>query len=100
MSSEAIARALHAERRLLGEEFKALTPPGKLAEIYERNLARYGDKLGPTVEWLQARGKSWEDIIESAVRTGGKDLGLRRWLPGIQRQSHWDRSTMMLCLKH
>jgi hypothetical protein len=75
MGSEAIARALHAERRLLGEQFKALTPPGRLAEIYERNLARYGDKLGPTIEWLQARGKSWEDIIESSVRTGGKDLG-------------------------
>jgi hypothetical protein len=74
-TTEDLARALHAERRLIGEEFKALTPPEKLAEIYERNLEKYGDKLGPTVDWLRAQGKSLDQIIESATRTGGKDLG-------------------------
>ena len=73
--TEQIARALHAERRALGEQFKALTPADKLGEIYSRNIEKYGDKLGPTVEWLRARGKSWDQIIESATRTGGKDLG-------------------------
>jgi len=74
--SEQIARALHAERRALGEQFKGLTPPGKLAEIYERNLKLYGDRLGPSVDWLRSEaGKSWDDIIESASRAGGKDLG-------------------------
>lgn len=72
---EQIARALHAERRAIGERFKALTPPGKLAEIYQRNMTKYGDKLGPTVDWLRNQGKSWDQIIESAGRTGGKDLG-------------------------
>ena len=75
MSSEQIARALHAERRVLGEKFKSLTPPDMLQKIYERNLQRYGDRLGPSIEWLLKQGKSWEDIIESATRTGGKDLG-------------------------
>ena len=75
MSSEQIARALSAERRALGEQFKALTPPGKLAEIYERNLEIYGDKLGPTVEWFRDRGVTWEQIIEKASRPRGKDLG-------------------------
>ena len=37
-SSEEIARVIHAERRALGERFKALTPPEKLKEIYARNL--------------------------------------------------------------
>lgn len=74
-SPEEMARALHAERRALGEKYKALTPPDKLAEIYARNEARYGDKLGPTIEWLRERGKSWDQIIESACRSGGKDLG-------------------------
>jgi RHS repeat-associated protein len=73
--TEAIARALHAERRAIGEQFKALTPADKLAEIYQRNLQKYGDKLGPTVDWLRAQGKSWDQVIESATRTGGKDLG-------------------------
>lgn len=75
-SQEQIARALHADRRSLGVKYKNLTPPKELAEIYGRNEKKYGDKLGPTVEWLRARGKSWEDIIASASRTGGKDLGL------------------------
>ncbi len=76
MGSEDIARALHAERRALGEQFKALTPPDKLAEITQRNIQRYGDPLGPTVDWLRGQGKTWEQIIESASRAGGKDLGL------------------------
>lgn len=72
---EDIARELHADRRALGEKYKALTPPDKLEEIYARNLEKYGDKLGPTIDWLRDRGKTWDQIIESATRTGGKDLG-------------------------
>lgn len=53
---------------------EALTNPELLAQICERNLQRYGDKLGPTIEWLRERGKSWEQIIDSAIRPGGKDL--------------------------
>lgn len=75
-SQEDIARTLHADRRALGVKYKNLTPAPKLEEIYQRNLKKYGDKLGPTVEWLRERGKSWDDIINSASRTGGKDLGL------------------------
>jgi RHS repeat-associated protein len=74
LNSEQIARTLHGARRELGETFKALTPPDKLAEIYARNLQRYGDKLGPTIEWLRSSGKSWGQIIESETRPGGKDL--------------------------
>jgi len=72
---EAIARALHAARREIGEHFKELTPPDKLAELNKRNLQKYGDKLGPTIEWFRARGKSWNEITESATRSGGNDLG-------------------------
>lgn len=75
MDEEQIARTLHAERRALGEQYKALTPPDKLAKIYARNFEKYGDQLGPTVDWLRSKGKTWEQIIESSTRTGGKDLG-------------------------
>jgi len=76
MTSEQIARALHAERRALGEQFKNATPPEVLEKIYQRNLERYGDRLGPSIEWLRDKaGKSWEQIIESATRPGGADLG-------------------------
>ncbi|MBD1558047.1 type IV secretion protein Rhs [Vibrio sp. S9_S30] len=76
VSSEDIARALHGERRALGVEYKNLTPSNMLEKIYSRNIEKYGDKLGPSIDYLRGRGKSWDDIIESATRTGGKDLGL------------------------
>jgi RHS repeat-associated protein len=75
MSSEEIARFLHAQRRTIGIRFKDVTPPEMLKKIYARNLEKYGDELGPNIEYLRGRGKSWEDIIESASRTGGEDLG-------------------------
>lgn len=74
--SEQIARTVYAARRALGVQYKGLTPDAFLEKIYERNLAKYGDKLGPSLDWLRAQGKTWEEIIESALRPGGKDLGL------------------------
>lgn len=74
-SSEQVARQLHQMRRDLGVRYKGLTPAVQVEVVYARNLERYGDKLGPTVDWLRAKGKSWEQIIESASRPGGKDLG-------------------------
>ncbi len=79
---EEIARTLHAERRALGEQFKATTPPDALEQIYARNLERYGDRLGPTIDWLIERGlrqgktmeQIWESIIASASRPGGQDI--------------------------
>ncbi len=75
-SPETIARTLHAERRELGVKYKDLTPEPLRSQIYARNAEKYGDPLGPSIEWLRSRGKSWEAIIESATRSGGADLGL------------------------
>ena len=47
----------------------------KITKFYQRNIQKYGDKLGPSIEYLRQQGKSWDDIINSALRTGGKDLG-------------------------
>lgn len=75
-SKEEIAREMSQARRDIGVKYKDLTPPDMLEKIYQRNLDKYGDKLGPSVDWLRGRGKDWDAIIESATRTGGKDLGL------------------------
>jgi hypothetical protein len=37
-----------------------------------RNYLKYGNGVGPTVEWLLKRGKSYEEIIESALRSNEK----------------------------
>jgi hypothetical protein len=73
-SEEEIARTLHADRRALGVEYKNATPPELLEKIYRRNEDKYGDPLGPSIDYLRSRGKSWEQITESACRPGGKDL--------------------------
>jgi len=73
---EEIARTLHQMRRDLGIKYKHLTPPELLATIYQRNLTKYGDQLDPTIDYLRRQGKSWKEIIESASRPGGADLGL------------------------
>jgi RHS repeat-associated protein len=69
-STEEIARTLHQARRDIGIKYKDLTSPEALKGIYERNLEKYGDKLGPSIDWLKEKGKSWEDIIESAKKEG------------------------------
>jgi RHS repeat-associated protein len=71
---EEIARWAHAARRALGEQYKNMTPPDMLEKIYARNLAKYGDKLGPSIEYLLSKGKTWEEIIESALTPGGQDI--------------------------
>lgn len=74
-SSEEIARWAHAERRAIGVQYKDLSPADYRENvIYPRNLQKYGDKLGPSIDYLRGKGKSWDDIIESACRPGGADL--------------------------
>ncbi|MCB9140143.1 MAG: hemagglutinin [Caldilineaceae bacterium] len=74
-SMDEVAKWAHSARRSLGVTYKNLTPSDQLEIIYQRNLVKYGDKLGPTIDYLRNRqGKSWEEIIESASRPGGRDL--------------------------
>lgn len=70
LNPEAIARALHAARQELGMRFKAQTPEPLRRRIRERTICAYGNDVGPSIDFLRAQGKSWEQIIESAVRPG------------------------------
>lgn len=48
-----------------------MTSSSESQEIYyKRNIERYGDPLGPSIEDLRKGGKSWEEIIESACSAG------------------------------
>jgi len=71
---EQIARSLSAQRRAIGEVFKKMTPPEILEKIYARNIDKYGDKLGPTIEYFLAKGKTWSEIIDSACSPGERYL--------------------------
>lgn len=74
---ELIARELHQRRRRIGLRYKIRTPlfgrRGQLA-VYRRNARLYGNLLGPSIDWLRLRGRTWEEICESACRVGGHDL--------------------------
>jgi signal recognition particle receptor subunit beta len=51
--------------------------PESLEVVYRRNVDLYGDPGGPSIDFLRSvSNKTWEQIIESATRTGGNDLGL------------------------
>ncbi|EKT4468337.1 hypothetical protein QEL93_003766 [Pseudomonas putida] len=71
---EAIAKFAHSSRTAIKLKYREFTPQDLLKVIDERNMGKYGDKLGPTFEWLIEKGKSSEQIIESATRSGGGDL--------------------------
>ena len=50
---------------------------GSIAGVFkQRTLATYGDPLGPTIEFLRAKGKSREKIIAGATRPGQVTLSL------------------------
>jgi hypothetical protein len=71
---ETVARAVHANRRALAENYKALTPEPLRSAIYNRTLSVYRNAAGPTIEYLRSQGKTWEQIIEGAVRPGPKGV--------------------------
>lgn len=75
LSPEEIARKLNVDRNMLKSKYRKLSPADEVARFEQRNIEKYGDPLGPSIEWLRSHGKSWEDIIEGATRPGGGDLG-------------------------
>ncbi|WP_310621599.1 DUF4150 domain-containing protein [Flexibacterium corallicola] len=78
-SSEEIARALNSDRRNLGIKYKDITPEPLRSEIFERNMKKYNDKWGPTIDYLRGvKEYSWEQIIEKSSKPGGRDINFNR----------------------
>lgn len=69
-SSEKIARVVSGARLALSRRYKNATPEPMRGRIIARTLAAYGNPDGPDLEYLRSKGKSWEDIIASAIRPG------------------------------
>ena len=76
VDEEQVACWAVTQRGLLKLQYRELTPPDTLAVIEAWTLKRYGNSLGPTVDQLRARGKSWADIIHCAARPGRQPEGL------------------------
>ena len=85
MSEKQVARTLNQARRDLGIKYKNATPQPLRDYIYEVNMRRYGDKLGPTYDWLVSeRGATNMEIINSSSRPNANIdkllSGFEEWL--------------------
>ena len=69
-TAEELARILHERRQLLVRTFRERTPEPLRSAIRARAISIYGDEKGPSIEYLLARGKSWDEIVVSACRVG------------------------------
>ena len=74
LCEESVARTAHQLRRDIGQEYKAITSVDMREKIRKRNLAKYGDPLGPTIHYLRAKGLDWREIIAGACSPGGEDV--------------------------
>lgn len=70
VSEENVARWAVAERNILKQAYRDLTPESILARIVARTLKRCGNETGLSVGDLRSAGKSWRQIIHSATRAG------------------------------
>lgn len=73
-SLEDIARFASNARDNIKIKYRAYTPPDLLEIISSRNMMKYGNVVGPTFEDLIGKGKTFEQIIEGATRSGGSDI--------------------------
>ncbi|MBF9245826.1 hypothetical protein I4I80_16955 [Pseudomonas syringae pv. tomato] len=71
---EEIAKHAHEARTNLKIEYRKFTPPELLETINARNMNKYGNPMGPTFDDLINKGKTFEQIIDSATRAGGEDI--------------------------
>jgi hypothetical protein len=74
-SSEEIAKIVVPKRNDLKEKYRELTSPDLVRKYEQRNVKKYGHPVGPTAEQLKSQGKTWDEIIDGSLRTGGGDLG-------------------------
>lgn len=65
---EAVARELVAARNELKRQARLADDPDDVRLMELRNLARYGDPLGPGPEQLFRKYGSWVGVIEAACR--------------------------------
>jgi hypothetical protein len=58
--AETIARQLVDARNALKVQARAQSPADAVALMEARNMAKYGNPIGPTADQLHAAGKTWE----------------------------------------
>ncbi|MFH7597972.1 hypothetical protein WDV06_23120 [Streptomyces racemochromogenes] len=68
-SEEEVARELVDMRNQAKEITRAGMTPQEVRILEERNIAKYGNPLGPTADQLYAKYGSWEKVSDASMRT-------------------------------
>ncbi|MFJ3439383.1 hypothetical protein ACIPMU_38420 [Streptomyces cyaneofuscatus] len=68
-SEEEIARELVDMRNQAKEITRAGMTPEEVRILEDRNMAKYGNPLGPTADQLYAKYGSWEKVTDASMRT-------------------------------
>ncbi|MDV5147131.1 hypothetical protein R1T08_23840 [Streptomyces sp. SBC-4] len=68
-TDEEIARELVDMRNQAKEITRAGMSPEEVRILEERNLAKYGNPLGPNADQLYAKYGSWQQVIDASMRT-------------------------------
>ncbi|MCF2132958.1 hemagglutinin repeat-containing protein, partial [Mycetohabitans sp. B3] len=78
IKEEAIAKWAVDQRNNLKIRYRDISPPEFVKAAEARNMEKYGNPLGPTVDQLRSKGLSWRQIADSAASPGGKDMGFSK----------------------
>lgn len=68
-TDEEIARELVDMRNQAKAITRAGMTPEEVRILEERNLAKYGNPLGPTADQLYAKYGTWQQVIDASMRT-------------------------------
>lgn len=68
-SDEEIARELVDMRNQAKEITRAGMTPEEVRVLEERNIAKYGNPLGPTADQLYVKYGSWQKVTDASMRT-------------------------------
>ncbi|MEV6954168.1 hypothetical protein [Streptomyces sp. NPDC051183] len=68
-SDEEIARELVDMRNQAKEITRAGMTPEEVRILEERNIAKYGNPLGPTADQLYVKYGSWQKVTDASMRT-------------------------------
>ena len=74
MTDQQIAEIVIPLRNNYKAAYRSFMSPEAVAMVEARNLGRYGDRLGPSVDYFLSVGKTYEYMVEAASRPGGADI--------------------------
>ncbi|GCB04732.1 hypothetical protein [Ralstonia sp. SET104] len=71
-SEEEIARNVDQKRRELNQRYYSTLPDAERKALYASNKKKYGNEIGPDIDYFKKKGRSWREISDSASKVSSK----------------------------